>query len=52
MMRNEFVIKNSIGDFTSPQANVEEKLAGSTRGPVKNSEGKPTMNISTLKAVR
>lgn len=51
-MRNELVIKNSIGDFTSPQANVEEKLAGSTSGPDKNSDGKPTTNINTLKAVR
>ena len=49
-MINRFVIKNSMGDLTSPQAKVEEKLPGSTSGPDKNSEGKSTLNINTLKA--
>jgi hypothetical protein len=52
MIKNKFVMKNSTGDLTSPHAKVDEKFAGSTRGPDKNKEGKPTININTLKVAR
>jgi hypothetical protein len=44
--KKRFVTKNSIGDFTSPQARTDEKLAGLTNGPVKNIEGNSTRNIN------
>jgi len=50
--KNKFVIKNSMGDLTNPHAKVEEKLAGSISGPLKNIDGKSTMNINTLNAAR
>ena len=43
-------MKNSIGDFTKPQAKVEEKFAGSTSGPDKNIVGKSTINIKNRNA--
>jgi len=52
MIKNRLVIKNSMGDLTSPHAKVEEKFAGSTSGPDKNRDGKPTTKINTLKATR
>src|SRR3972149_1019205 len=52
IIRNKFVIKNSMGDFTSPHAKVDEKFAGSTIGPDKNREGKSTRKINTLKPER
>jgi hypothetical protein len=52
MIKNKFVIKNSIGDLTSPHPKVDEKLAGSTSGPDRNKEGKPTTKINALNAAR
>ena len=52
MIKNRLVIKNSMGDLTRPHAKVEEKFAGSTSGPDKNRDGKPTTKINALKAAR
>ena len=49
---NKLVIKNSIGDLTNPHAKVDEKFAGFAIEPDRNIEGKSTMKINTLKAVK
>jgi hypothetical protein len=46
------VTKNSIGVFTSPQANVDEKYAGSTSGPSINLEGNPVQKNKNLITAR
>ena len=41
-----------MGDLTNPNAKVDEKFAGLAIEPDRNIEGKSTMKINTLKAVK